>query len=60
MIPDAFPRFVYHWRFKSDGTCQEDGRDALTAKPIQPTFSGTWAIANAQVSLRQKDQPFVF
>jgi hypothetical protein len=60
IIPDAFPNFIYSWRFKPDGTYREDGRDARTGKPVQETLSGHWTVDNAHVSLRQKDQPFVF
>jgi hypothetical protein len=60
IIPDAFPRYVYTWRMKGDGTYREDGRDAATGTPIQPTLSGHWNSEAPRMVLRQQDQPFVF
>ncbi len=60
IIPDAFPRDVYTWHLKPDGTYQEDGRDAATGTPIQSTLSGHWSREGARMILRQEDQPFVF
>jgi len=60
IIPDAFPRYVYTWRLKADGTYREDGRDASTGTPIQRTLSGGWSREGTRMILRQEDQPFVF
>jgi hypothetical protein len=60
IIPDAFPNFVYTWHMKSDGSYREDGRDAATGKPIQPTLSGKWNREGPHMVLRQDNQPFVF
>jgi hypothetical protein len=60
IIPDAFPRYVYTWRMKNDGSYREDGRDAATGAPIQSTLSGRWNSEGPRMVLRQQDQPFVF
>lgn len=60
IIPDAFPRYVYTWRMKGDGTYREDGRDAATGKPIQSTLSGRWNSEGPRMVLRQQDLPYVF
>jgi hypothetical protein len=60
IIPDAFPRFVYTWRMKDDGTYREDGRDEAKGTPIQPTMSGHWSRDGSRMLLKQDDQPFVF
>jgi hypothetical protein len=60
IIPDTFPRYVYTWRLKPDGTYKEDGRDAATGMPIQRTLSGQWSREGARMILRQDDQSFVF
>jgi hypothetical protein len=60
IIPNAFPGYIYTWRFQSEGTYREDGRDALTGTPIQRTLSGAWSRAGARMILRQDDQPFIF
>jgi hypothetical protein len=60
IIPDAFPRYIYTWHLKADGTYREDGRDASTDAPIQATLSGHWSREGARMILRQDDLPFVF
>jgi hypothetical protein len=60
IIPDAFPRYVYTWRMRSDGTYREDGRDALKGTPIQETLSGRWTMEGARMILRQQGIPYVF
>jgi hypothetical protein len=60
IIPDAFPRFVYTWRMKDDGSYREDGRDEAKGTPIQPTLSGHWSREGARMLLKQDEQPFVF
>jgi hypothetical protein len=60
IIPDAFPRFVYTWRMKDDGSYREDGREVANGKPIQPTFAGHWSREGSRMLLKQDDQPFVF
>jgi hypothetical protein len=59
-IPDGFPQNVYTWRLRPDGTYEEDGRDALTGKPIQTTLFGRWTVEGARMILRQDDIPYVF
>jgi hypothetical protein len=59
IIPDAFPRYVYSWRMKGDGTYREDGRDAATGMPIQSTLSGRWNSEGPRMVLRQQDVPYV-
>jgi hypothetical protein len=60
VIPDAFPRYVYTWRMKADGTYREDGRDAATGTPIQPVLSGHWSREGPRMVLRQDNLPYVF
>ena len=60
IIPDAFPRYVYTWHLKPDGTYREEGHDASTGAPIQTPLSGQWSREDARMILRQDDQPFVF
>jgi hypothetical protein len=60
IIPDAFPGYVYRWRMRDDGTYREDGQDAATGTPIEPTLSGHWRRRELHLVLRQDDQPFVF
>jgi hypothetical protein len=60
LIPDAFPHFVYTWRFNADGSYAEDGRDAATGRPIQPTLQGHWSRDGAHMILRQDGLPYVF
>jgi hypothetical protein len=60
IIPDAFPRYVYTWRMKGDGTYREDGRDAATGMPIQTTLSGRWNSEGPRMALHQQDLPYVF
>jgi hypothetical protein len=60
IIPDAFPRYVYTWRLRSDGTYREDGRDAVKGTAIQETLSGRWTTDGARMILRQQGQTFVF
>ncbi len=60
IIPDAFPRYVYTWRLDADGRYREDGRDAATSMPIQPTLHGRWSRDGMRMILRQDDLPYVF
>ncbi|MGH6776508.1 MAG: hypothetical protein ACRECL_00635 [Bradyrhizobium sp.] len=60
IIPDAFPRYVYRWQIRDDGTYREDGRDAATGTPIESTLSGHWRRKGLHLVLRQDDQRFVF
>jgi hypothetical protein len=60
IIPDGFPRNVFTWRLSPDGAYEEDGRDAVTGKPIQTTLSGRWTVEGARMILRQDDIPYVF
>ena len=60
IIPEGFPRFIYTWRVKPDGTYGEDGRDAATGRPIQKTLSGRWTVDGARMVLRQDTLGFVF
>jgi hypothetical protein len=60
IIPDAFPRYVYTWHMKGDGTYREDGRDVATGTPIQSTLSGRWNSEAPRMVLRQQDLPYVF
>ena len=55
-----FPRFVYTWRMKDDGSYCEDGRDEMSLKPIQRTLSGRWSRDGSRMQLKQDDRPFVF
>jgi hypothetical protein len=59
-IPEGFPGKLYTWRIKPDGTYDEDGRDALTGRPIQQTLSGRWTVEGGRMILRQSSIPFVF
>jgi hypothetical protein len=60
IIPDAFPRYVYTWHMKGDGSYREDGRDAASGAPIQSTLSGRWNSEAPRMVLRQQDLPYVF
>jgi hypothetical protein len=60
IIPDAFPRYVYTWRMRSDGSYREDGRDVVKGTAIQDTLSGRWTVEGARMILRQQGQPFMF
>jgi hypothetical protein len=60
IIPDAFPRYIYTWRLRTDGTYLEDGRDAATGLAVQRTLSGHWSREGVRMVLRQDDQSFVF
>ena len=60
IIPAGFPRNVFTWRLSPDGAYEEDGRDAVTGKPIQTTLSGRWMVKGARMILRQDDIPYVF
>ena len=60
LIPDAFPHFVYTWHFNADGSYAEDGRDAVTGRPIQSTLQGHWSRDGAHMILRQDGLPYVF
>jgi hypothetical protein len=60
LIPDAFPRDVYTWHVRSDGTYREDGRDMLSGNAIQATLAGRWSTGGARMLLRQDSTPFVF
>lgn len=58
VIPEGFPRYIYVWRLKPDGTYAEDGRDAATG--IQRTLSGRWTVEGTRMILRQDTLGFVF
>jgi hypothetical protein len=60
IIPDAFPRFIYTWHMRSDGTYREDGQDAVRGTAIQETLSGRWTIEGDRMILRQQGIPYVF
>jgi hypothetical protein len=60
VIPEAFPRDIYTWRLKLDGTYEEDGRRALTGQPVQETLTGRWQTERARMILRQDSIPYVF
>jgi hypothetical protein len=60
LIPDTFPGYVYTWHQSADGSYAEDGRDALTGRPIQSTLHGHWSREGAHMILRQDDLPYVF
>ena len=60
IIPDAFPDDVFTWHMTPDGRYREDGRDASTGRPIQPTLSGRWSREGARMILRQDDLPYLF
>jgi len=60
IIPDGFPRNIYSWRLKPDGSYEEDGRSALTGSPIQETLFGRWAVQGSRMVLRQTGIRFVF
>lgn len=60
IIPDAFPGDVFTWHIRPDGSYREDGRDASSGLPIQPTLSGRWSREGARLTLRQDDLPYVF
>jgi hypothetical protein len=60
IIPDGFPGFIYTWHMRRDGSYREDGRDARSGTPIQPTLSGHWSRDGAHMLLTQSDQPYVF
>jgi hypothetical protein len=60
IIPDAFPNDIFTWHMRDDGLYREDGRDALTGKPIQPTLSGRWSREGPHMELWQDGLPYVF
>ena len=60
VIPEGFPGHIYTWHLKSDGTYEEDGRDALSGRPIQRTLAGRWTVEGARMILRQDVIRFVF
>jgi hypothetical protein len=60
VIPEAFPRDIYTWRLKLDGTYEEDGRLALTGQPVQETLTGRWMTERTRMILRQDSIPYVF
>lgn len=60
VIPEGFPRYVYTWRLMPDGTYKEDGRQAQTGKPVQPTLSGHWTREGERRILRQDGMNFMF
>jgi hypothetical protein len=59
IIPDAYPNYVYTWRFAPDGTYTEDGSD-LSGASIQPMQSGHWSLDGARMIMRQDTDTFVF
>lgn len=60
VIPRAFPRYIYTWQLKPDGTYAEDGRDRDTDTPIQQTLTGRWTVEGVQMVLRQDGLKYVF
>jgi len=59
-IPEGFPRNVYTWRLKPDGTYEEDGRDAETGRSVQATLFGRWTVDGDRMVLRQEGFTYVF
>jgi hypothetical protein len=59
-IPSDRDQKVVVWTAIIDGAYEEDGRDAVTGKPIQTTLSGRWTVERARMILRQDDIPYVF
>jgi hypothetical protein len=59
-IPSDRDQKVVVWTAIIDGAYEEDGRDAVTGKPIQTTLSGRWTVEGARMILRQDDIPYVF
>jgi hypothetical protein len=59
IIPDAYPNYVYTWRFAPDGSYSEDGHDR-DGSPIQATLSGRWSLDGARLILHQDSDTFVF
>jgi hypothetical protein len=59
-IPEGFPRNVYTWRLKADGTYEEDGRDLRTGIPVQRTLTGRWTVEGERMFLRQDRINYLF
>ena len=60
LIPEGFPKDVFVWRLKPDGTYAEEGREVVSGRPIQPTLSGRWTLEGSHMVLRQIGIPYVF
>src|SRR5215472_8263877 len=60
IIPEGFPKDVFIWRLKPDGTYDEEGREAASGRPIQPTLTGHWTLEGSHMVLRQIGIPYVF
>jgi hypothetical protein len=61
VIPEGFPQDIFTWRLKSDGTYEEDGREAASGQAIQPTYTGTWTVdAGGHMVLRQNEIAYIF
>lgn len=59
-ISVGFSGNIYTWRLKPDGSYEEDGRDAGTGAPIQPTYAGRWTVHNERMILKQDKFGYVF
>jgi hypothetical protein len=60
VIPEIFPHVIYTWRLDENGRYREDGRDALSGQPVQPTLSGHWSRDGSRLVLRQDGIGYVF
>lgn len=60
IIPEGFPKDVFTWRLKPDGTYEEEGREVARGRPIQPTLTGRWTLEGSHMVLRQIGIPYVF
>ncbi len=57
-IPQAFPLHVFSWIIATDGTYQEDGRNAMNGR--RTLVAGRWTVEGVHVVLRQSNEDFVF
>jgi hypothetical protein len=60
IIPEGFPKDVFTWRLKPDGTYEEEGREVASGRPIQPALTGRWTLEGSHMVLRQTGIPYVF